>query len=165
MVRATCKRLHAAKNRYLKIEKATNVPWWMVAVIHERESGQRWDRSLAQGDPWNRVSTHVPAGRGPFNSWEEAAIDALCTLKGLHRVIDWRLEKVLYQLERYNGWGYHWRGLASPYLWAGTTVQQRGKFVADGKFSATAWDQQLGCVALIKALYDLDKSIKFVRET
>lgn len=92
-------------------------------------------------------------------------MDALATLKGLHRIIDWRLEKVLYQLERYNGWGYFWRGLASPYLWGATTVQQRGKYVADGQFSATAWDTQLGCAALIRAMMDIDSSIKPVRET
>lgn len=164
-VAAVARRLHASKARYVKIQSATNVPWYMVAVIHERESGQNWSRSLAQGDRWDRVSTHVPRGRGPFNSWEAAAVDALATLKGLHRIIDWRLEKVLYQLERYNGWGYFWRGLASPYLWGATTVQQRGKYVADGQFSATAWDTQLGCAALIRAMMDIDSSIKPVRET
>ena len=163
-VRAVAKRLHAAKDHYLKIEKATGVPWWMVAVIHERESSQNWSRSLAQGDPWNRVSVHVPRGRGPFRSWEEAAIDALATLKRLHKVTDWRLEKALYQLERYNGWGYHWRGLASPYLWGGTTIQQRGKFVADGKFSPTTMDGQLGCAGMIYAMMDLDPSIQPIRE-
>jgi lysozyme family protein len=164
-VKAVAKRLYAARERYLNIERATGVPWWMVAVIHERESSQNWSRSLAQGDRWDRVSVHVPKGRGPFPSWEAAAIDALATLKKLHKIIDWRIEKVLYQLERYNGWGYHFRGLPSPYLWGATTQQTRGKFVADGKFSATAWDQQLGCVAMIRALADLDKTIKFVRET
>jgi lysozyme family protein len=164
-VRAAAKRLVAAKHRYVAIEKATAVPWWMVAIIHERESSQNWSRSLAQGDRWDRVSVHVPRGRGPFRSWEEAAIDALATLKGLHRIIDWRLEKVLYQLERYNGWGYYWRGLASPYIWAATNIQQRGKFVADGRFSSTAWDTQLGCAAMIRDLMALDQSIQPIRET
>jgi len=67
----------AAKSRYLAVSDATGVPWAAVAVIHERECSQDWGGSLAQGDPWKRVSVHVPAGRGPFNSWEEAAIDAL----------------------------------------------------------------------------------------
>jgi lysozyme family protein len=82
----------------------------------------------------------------------------------LHRVVEWRLERVLYQLERYNGWGYHWRGLASPYLWGATTIQQRGKFVADGKFSPTTVDVQLGCAPMIRALMELDPSIQPVRE-
>ena len=164
-VRSTAKRLLRAKSRYQAIQQATGVPWYMVAAIHERESGQNWSRSLAQGDRWDRVSVHVPRGRGPFKSWEEAAADALATLKGLHRITDWRLEKILYQLERYNGWGYFWRGLGSPYLWGATNIQQRGKFIADGRFSPSAWDVQLGCAAMIRDLMTLDPSIKPVRES
>ena len=66
-----------AKGRYQTVEAKTGVPWFVIAVIHERESSQDWTGSLAQGDPWNRASVHVPAGRGPFKSWEEAAIDAV----------------------------------------------------------------------------------------
>src|SRR4051812_47655795 len=76
-VASVAKRLVAAKPRYQAVEANPGVPWWMIAAIHERESSQDWKASLAQGDPWNRRSTHVPAGRGPFHSWEEAAIDAL----------------------------------------------------------------------------------------
>src|ERR1700726_3971826 len=58
----------AAKTRYEAIAQATGVPWFVVAVIHEREAGgpPHFDRSIAQGDPLAEVSTHVPAGRGPF---------------------------------------------------------------------------------------------------
>ena len=65
------------KSRYQAVSAKTGIPWAVVAVIHERECSQDWTGSLAQGDPWDRVSVHVPAGRGPFKSWEEAAIDAL----------------------------------------------------------------------------------------
>jgi len=46
------KRLAApsAKARYQKISEATGVPWFVIAVIHEREASQRWDRQLGQGD-------------------------------------------------------------------------------------------------------------------
>ena len=71
------KRLVAAKSRYQAVAARTGVPWFVIAVIHERECSQSWAGSLAQGDPWNRVSVHVPAGRGPFTSWEDAAVDAL----------------------------------------------------------------------------------------
>ena len=66
-----------ARTRYLAVSAKTGVPWAFIAVAHERECSQSWTGSLAQGDPWNRVSVHVPAGRGPFGNWEEAAIDAL----------------------------------------------------------------------------------------
>ena len=71
------KRLVAAKQRYLTVSDKTGIPWPFIAVTHQRESSQDWSKSLAQGDPWNKESTHVPAGRGPFKTWEEAAYDAL----------------------------------------------------------------------------------------
>jgi lysozyme family protein len=67
----------SAKSRYQTVSDATGVPWFIIAVIHEREASQSWKASLAQGDPWDKPSIHVPRGRGPFESWEEAAIDAL----------------------------------------------------------------------------------------
>src|SRR5579871_1337266 len=66
-----------AKARYQAVSARTGVPWFVIAVIHERECSQDWHGSLAQGDPWNARSVHVPSGRGPFASWEDAAVDAL----------------------------------------------------------------------------------------
>jgi lysozyme family protein len=163
--RSASLKILAHKARYLEVEKDTGVPWWMVGVLHLRESNLNFRTQLAQGDPLNRRSTHVPRGRGPFKTWRDGAYDALVTLKRLNRIKDWRLEKVLYYAEQYNGWGYHYRGLPSPYLWGGTSVQRPGKFIADGKFSATAWDKQLGAAAVIRDLANLDPSIKLVRET
>src|ERR1700749_1850339 len=70
-------RLLAAKTEYEAVASRTGVPWPVVAVIHEREASQSWTASLAQGDPWNKVSIHVPKGIGPFKSWEGAAVYAL----------------------------------------------------------------------------------------
>src|SRR5258708_1091508 len=96
-----------AKCRYQAVVSKTGVPWPVIAVIHERESSQDWTGSLAQGDPWNRVSTHVPAGRGPFKSWEGAAIDALVNCAPyLARNKDWSIGGMLTRLEEYNGLGY-----------------------------------------------------------
>jgi len=66
-----------AKAHYLAVATKTGVPWAFIAVAHERECSQDWHGSLAQGDPWNHVSVHVPRGRGPFQSWNDAAVDAL----------------------------------------------------------------------------------------
>lgn len=162
-VASVAKRLFAAKARYAAVEQVTGVPWYMIAAIHERESGQRWDRSLAQGDRWDRVSVNVPAGRGPFASWEAAAIDAL-QIDGLTRVIDWRLEKTIYFWEKYNGWGYHSHGLPSAYVWGATNIQRPGKYIRDGVWSSTTMDVQIGCCAMLRAMMDLDKTIKPVRE-
>lgn len=146
-------RLKATKARYQSVSNKTGVPWEIIAVIHERESSQNWQRSLAQGDPWNRVSTHVPKGRGPFNSWEAAAIDALVNCAPYAaRWKDWSVGGSLTLLEQYNGLGYFNKGLPSPYVWSGTTAYQKGKYVSDGRFDPEAVDQQLGCAGLLKEL-------------
>ncbi len=156
------KSLVAAKARYQAVETKTGVPWFVIAVIHERESSQNWGRSLAQGDPWNRVSVHVPAGRGPFMSWESAAIDALVNCDPhLARKTDWTAAGTMTNLELYNGAGYANRGIPSPYVWAGTDQYRSGKYVADGKFDPRAVDQQPGCANLILAMMALDPTITF----
>lgn len=165
------KQLLAAKARYQAVESKTGVPWTVIAVIHERESSQNWGRSLAQGDPWNKVSVNVPRGRGPFKSWEDAAIDALVNCHPyLARKKDWSLGGTLVNLELYNGAGYAggpWVGKIkyppqpSPYLWAGTDQYARGKYVADGVYDPSHVDRQPGCANLLKAMMALDPTITF----
>ncbi|HVX76459.1 MAG TPA: hypothetical protein VHB49_10040 [Bradyrhizobium sp.] len=157
---SVAKSLVAAKPRYQTVTEKTGVPWFAIAVIHERESSQNWRASLAQGDPWDRVSIHVPAGRGPFKSWEEAAIDALIDCAPhLARHRDWSVGGTLMQLEQYNGLGYAARDIPSPYLWAGTDQYRSGKFVRDGIYDAAAVDRQPGCAALLQRMMQLDLSI------
>ena len=81
------------RSRYQAVAAKTGVPWPVIAVIHERECSQDWTGSLAQGDPWDRISVHVPAGRGPFKSWEEAAIECaeqLCAVCRTQQGLDHR---------------------------------------------------------------------------
>jgi len=140
----------AAMARYKAVEARTGVPWWFIAVVHEREASQSWSANIAQGDRWDRKSVHVPAGRGPFKSWEDAAVDALVNCSPYAaRNKDWSPAGALTMLEKYNGLGYARRGIPSPYIWSGTNQYVRGKYVADGVFDANAVDQQLGCAGLL----------------
>ncbi|CCE02749.1 hypothetical protein [Bradyrhizobium sp. STM 3809] len=144
--------------------RRTGVPWPIIAVIHERESSQNWSRSLAQGDPWDRVSVHVPAGRGPFESWEDAAVDALANCPPYAaRWRDWSIGGALTLLEQYNGLGYARRGVPSPYLWAGTDQYRAGKYVRDGVYDPQAVDRQPGCAGLLKAMMEIDPTISLGR--
>jgi len=153
-----------AKQRYRTVSLKTGVPWYFIAVVHERESSQDWTGSLAQGDPFNKVSVHVPAGRGPFQSWEEAAIDALVNCPPFAaRNKDWSIGALLTMLEQYNGLGYANRGIPSPYVWSGTDQYKSGKYVRDGVFDPDAVDQQLGCAGLLVAMMALDPSIVIER--
>lgn len=154
------KKVLSGKSKYQEVEAATGVPWWVIGALHGRESSCNFKTHLHNGDPLTKRTTHVPANRpksgSPPFTWEESAIDAL-TLKGLEKIKDWPIERVCYEAERYNGWGYRGKGKSnSPYLWAGTSNYTSGKYVADHVYSASAVDQQSGVMAVLKVLSDLD---------
>ncbi|MFL6814014.1 MAG: hypothetical protein ACJ8EK_08230, partial [Bradyrhizobium sp.] len=103
---------------------------------------------------------HVPAGRGPFKSWEDAAVDALVLCPPFAaRNEDWSIGGTLTLLETYNGLGYASRGIPSPYLWAGTDQYTSGKYVRDGLYDPNAVDKQPGCAGLLMAMMALDRTI------
>lgn len=162
-VEKIARRLQGNKERYKAVQERTGVPWFILAAWHERESSANFSTQLAQGDPLNKKSTHVPAGRGPFKTWEESAFDALVTLKGLDRVTDWGPARACYETERYNGFGYrtYHPSVLSPYLWSFSNLYTRGKYVADGKFSASAVDAQCGAIPIIKKLMEIDMEARF----
>lgn len=162
---AVASRLLAAKARYKAVEARTGVPWFVIAVIHQRESSGDFYGVLHNGQKiigTGRKTTLVPKGRGPFSSWEEAAIDALTKCHPYAaRNKDWSIGGALALLERYNGLGYANRKLPSPYLWAGTNQYVKGKYVADGKFDPNVIDSQLGCAGLIMEMQRQDPTIRF----
>ena len=160
----TVTRLLKDKKAFVSLSKKTGVPWDVIAVIKERESGADPDflRNIAQGDPWNRKSTHDPKGRGPFSSWEEAGIDALVNCAPYAaKWKDWSAGGTMTILEKYNGLGYAKMGRPSPYIWAGSDQYRSGKFVADHVYDPDVVDSQLGCAVMLKALRDLDDSSTF----
>jgi len=151
--RANLIRMH--KDRYMKVEAATGVPWYIIACIHNQESGRDvgiFQACLHNGERiigTGKKTTLVPKDRGPFYTWEEAAIDAL---NGRSMPPNWSLGEALLWCERYNGRGYLKRGIASPYIWAMTDQYTKGHYVADGKFDANAVSKNFGIVAILKAL-------------
>lgn len=156
--------LLAHKPRYQFIEARTGVPWTLIAVLHLRESNANFGTYLGNGQSLARRTTIVPKGRGPFATFEAGAIDAL-KLDGLTSVRDYNLEKQLYYCEVFNGGGYDARGLPSPYLWGGTSIQRPGKYTSDHGFNARAWDTQPGCVPILATMAKHDPTIHFTRES
>ena len=150
-------RIIANKPRYKKVGKKVEAPWFFIAAIHNMESGLRLDRHLHNGDPLTARTTHVPAGHpadgDPPFTWEASAEDAL-RLRRIDRVSDWTLDRLLYELEGYNGWGYRrfHQHVKSPYLWSFSNHYTRGKYIADGTWSDTAVSRQCGAAVLIKRL-------------
>lgn len=135
--------------RYQFIQKETGVPWQLVAGIHGLESSFGFDACFANGDPLNKVTTHVPKGRGPFLTWEASAIDEL-RRHHTDAIHDWTIPVCLQFGERWNGSGYLNKhpDVNSPYLWSMTNLYTKGKYVADGKYDPEAISKQVGVAAL-----------------
>jgi lysozyme family protein len=141
----------AAESQYRAVQAATGVPWFFIGALHMRESSCNFAGVLHNGEHiigTGRVTTLVPAGRGPFTTWAESAIDAL-RLKGMHRVQAWSPARMLYQAEVFNGLGYVGKGVNSAYVWAGTNHEQLGKYIRDHVWDPTHDDTQLGVAAVL----------------
>jgi len=151
-------KIMAHRLKYLKVEEETNVPWYVVAVIHALEAGLKFNSHLHNGDPLTDRTIRVPSGRPkegtpPF-TWEESAIDAL-VYEEFDTWEDWSIEGILYKLEGYNGWGYaEYHDINSPYLWSFSNHYQRGKYTSDGKFDREAVSNQCGAAVLIKRMVE-----------
>src|SRR6267142_1475866 len=153
------------------VEKMTGVPWFITGIISTRESGSppNFTAWLHNGDPMfdhfgnHRQTTHVPAHRppNPACSWEDGCVDAY-TLDGVMHKKDWSPAFVAWLLERFNGFGYRlYHHIPSPYLWGGTIVQERGKYTRDEHFDSNVMDEQIGGLALLVALMQMDQTAKF----
>lgn len=140
-------------DRYAVVSKYSKVPAWLVGAIHLREASLKFNTHLANGDPlFDELgeplkTTHVPAGLGPFNTWEAGAVAAF-NLKKTFDIEFWDINTCLTFAEKYNGLGYKKRGIRSPYVWGLTNHQQKGKYVADGIFDCSVMDGQIGVAAI-----------------
>jgi lysozyme family protein len=129
-----------------------------VFCLHGRESSWDFTKHLHEGSPLSHRTRYVPKGRLPDKSppytFEQSAEDALYKLMDLENRVKWSsLPDALLAIELYNGAGYlkYHPSVPSPYLWSGTTVYSRGKYVSDGRWCKFTVDKQLGCAAILKA--------------
>ncbi len=150
---AILRRIVQGRDRYEAVERRTGVPWYVVGVIHSLEASNRFNAHLHNGDPLTARTVHVPQGRPasgepPF-TWEESAADALKKFNGWS---DWSVGGTLYQVERYNGWGYQNRRVPSPYLYSFSNQYERGKFASDGHYDPNLVSRQAGAATLLKRM-------------
>lgn len=153
-LKSVCNIIQINKSEYKLVESATGVPWDVVAACHYRESSLDFKAVLHNGERiigTGKKTKLVPAGRGPFLTWHEAAVDAMIIEKGKFPKT-WDTQGKLDFCERFNGLGYAKRNMPSPYVYAGTNKYKSGLYVADGKFDASKVDKRLGCAAIIKGL-------------
>lgn len=154
--------IFAGRLKYSKVaEGFTDMPWYFIGLIHNMECGGNFNKHLHNGDPLTAKTKRIPSGRPlepPWNNqriytWEQSAIDAL-KMKKLDGWANWSISGMLYQLEKYNGFGYriYHPHVKTPYLWSFTNHYIRGKYVADGMWSETAVSGQVGCAAVLKRM-------------
>lgn len=147
------------KDKYIQVEKTTGVPWKLIATIHCMEAGLSFKRNLHNGQRWDKVTTIVPHGKGPFTSWVKSSVDAMSDLRnelkgslGVKK-IKWNLEIVMYTLEKHNGFGYRkYRNIYSPYLWSFSNHYTKGKYAYDGKYDPELVSKQIGAMVIYKLL-------------
>src|SRR5438132_1657335 len=111
-VDACVNRILKGKQHYDIVSSRTNIPWYFIGIIHNMECSCDLNTHLHNGDPLTKRTSHVPKGfpkngEPPFK-WEDSAEDAL-RLKALDQWNDWSVPGILFQFERYNGFGYRVR--------------------------------------------------------
>jgi lysozyme family protein len=140
---------------YDTVEDAVCIPWYFVGIIHAMEASFNFDAHLHNGDPLDKKTVHVPAGRPlvwlPPTDWPSSAEDAL-TIEGFANQTDWSLARTLYRMEAYNGFGSRRKGINTPYLWAFSNHYTKGKYVSDGKWNPDYVSTQCGGAVMLKAL-------------
>jgi uncharacterized protein (TIGR02594 family) len=153
-------KLRGFKSSYEPVSRETGVPWFVIGLIHNLESSFSFQQHLHNGNPLGSPTVDEPRGRplSPPFDWPHSAVDAL-TMKGLQHVEAWTIERIAYELEGYNGWGYRTRQIPSPYLWSFTNHYVRGKFVRDHFFDPDFVSDQVGAMALLKRLAGTDLTI------
>ena len=148
------------RDQYEAVEADTGAPWWIVACIHSLECDLSNNKMPHNGQNLPGPTTIAPKERGPFDTWHDAAVDAIeLKLNSTAQGFAWRhIHEALWFLERYNGFGYllYRPGINTPYLFGLTNIHRRGKYVADGTFDPDAKTNQLGAVGIIKTLVGLE---------
>ena len=154
---------------YEKVFEATGVPPAWTMLTHKMEGDCNFRTHLHNGDPLTARTVHVPRGRpaAPPRSghlpytWEESAEDAL-RYQGYNKIKAWSLLRFLYLWEAYNGWGYYYHGINSPYLWSFSNNYVSGRYVSDGVWSSSSVSKQVGAAVLLKWIMASDPGFKLV---
>ena len=147
--------------RYRAVQEKTGVPWYFIALVHDLEASFRFRGHLHNGDSLAERTVNEPKHRPPVwkppIDWETSAQDALDYERAQQKNIwgppdDWTLERTLYRLEMYNGFGSRAHGIKSPYLWGFSTYYVKGKYTADKHYDPDAVSDQCGAAVLLFAL-------------
>jgi lysozyme family protein len=153
-------KLLSLKTRWEPISAINGVPIVLMATSFEREAASNFAKNPAQGWSWRTQSSIIPHN-GPFPTWQAAALEAY-HLNGLDKVgrDNWTWELVCFYGEMFNGFGYRdFHARHTPYLWAMTNIQTRGKYIEDGKFDESHFDEQIGIIPVARRMVEIDPTV------
>jgi lysozyme family protein len=154
--------LISIKARYVEVEQATGVPAaWLLAVDY-REGDNNPRTHFANGDPLDRMTSHVPKGLGPFtgpNAWRDGCIAGL-RRDHIDRVPGpWTAPLACYEAEAWNGFGPREHGVHTGYVWAGTNIYAGGGYPSDRVWSSSWHDDRFGVAPIMLELGRRDPSL------
>ena len=156
--KAWATKISANRSKLDPIEEQTGVVWFFPGLLLMRESSLNFNTYLGNGQPLNHVTTITPAGRGPWKTFADGAIDAL-KLQGFVGIKDWPISRILWAAEVFNGQGYFAQDINSPYLWSWTNQYTAGKFSSDGVYDPSLVDPQPGIAAVLGSLIVTDPDV------
>lgn len=138
--------------KFQTVEAATNVPWKLIASIFFMESSLDFSKNFLNGQNLNQKTTIVPIGRGPWDTFEESAIEGLQGVAGRSNDY-WTFGNQLAFAEQYNGIGYRTKNMYSTYVTSYTNFsQEKGKYVRDHVFDPEKLITRPGVAAIILML-------------
>lgn len=140
------------KDKYLNVQYLVKVPWFVIGILHYRESDLDFTCCLANGDPLGQPTVNVPVGY-TWDTWEESVLGAFQIMKWA-LPDEWSLVSILEFIEQYNGTGYRKYGINSPYLWSMSNHYSKGLYVSDGKFDPDFIDTQCGAITIMYLMND-----------
>lgn len=165
VVASDARRILEHKDAYQAVEAVTGVPWHVVGIIDMMEGGGGAHTNPCNGQTLMRRTTMVPPGRPPAPlqppfTFQQAAVDAMVYM-GFDQIKTWTIDVVSWVFEKQNGFGYRTaHHMRSPYLYGFSNLEQPGRYVSDHIFSASAVNEQAGSLTILKALLQLDPTIK-----
>lgn len=168
---AAVRKALSLKPMYDKAQVSSGVPWWVIACVHHMECDADPMGGIDSGDRWDQVSRHVPAGRGPYASFEEEVADAMDKFHNADgypgfnpKLANWKDPGQLFWF--FNAWNGFIQATsngakitppyASAYIYSGVELNhaplyEKGKDTSDYNFDPDATSDQVGCMAFMKA--------------
>lgn len=146
------------------VPETKGIPWYVIALIHYIECGFNFSKHLFNGDALSDYTHKFPPGyphvkhKPPF-TFEESAVNAL-KYEGFDKIDHWSVPVILKNLEKYNGFGYEmYQNMNSPYLWSGSDIYKKGKYVEVKKngvwktqFNPEDVSGQIGTAVILKRM-------------